>query len=201
MVEFLEYMLPARGDRYKVELMICYAARTSAYRDPQQDAVPREQLKTSLAYKIFEGLGQGKTFTVTARTGATGFDETQGVITVEQDEHAELEYLRRHVLETPEYKAGDLWFKAQDLPTRTTLATKYNKRTIREVDAVPANTDAERRAKAYFRCQSEYREIRGRANDIRDLNRYGTIRYSTERQGIKIKNVFTGATLYEGPWL
>lgn len=201
MCEFLSYLLKDRTTKRKIELMICYGARTLAYREDQQSVVPPELIKTSLGYKVFSGLGKsGLPIVVTARTGATGMDELAGCVTVETDEHVELEYDRRHVLETTEYKAIDAWIK-QLSPEKKKQLGKYVKLTTHEVNAVPANTEEERKAQKYFYQQALYREIRAQQNRMTDSSTYGTIRYLTTNTGIEVKNINNNTTLYEGAWL
>lgn len=202
MCEFLSYLLEDRTTKRQIELMICYGARTLAYRDDQQTAVSPELIKTSLGYKIFSDLGKnGLPLVVTARTGATGMDELAGCVTVETDEHVELDYQRRTVLETTEYKAIDAWIKQLPPDQRRVLGNTYQKMTTREVDAVAANTEDERKAQKYFHQQALYREIRAQQNTMSSSNSYGTIRYLTTKTGIAVKNINNNAMLYEGAWL
>ena len=204
MCEFLTLMLPRRKDEYKIELMVCYGARSSDYLSGHQGAMSPGKLSSSLAYKIFKGISNRgeRQLVLTARTGATGMDENLGCVTVEQDEHVELDYERRHILETPEYKDLDNWWKKVLTREQRAPLEKYAKMKLSEVEPVPAATEVEKKAKKYWRTQAEYRGIRERQHEVNDLNRYGTIRYITHKQTtIEIKNLYTGEELYRGAWL
>ncbi|NTS75648.1 hypothetical protein HR060_02105 [Catenovulum sp. SM1970] len=204
---FLTYLLPNRNDKYKIELMICYAARTMAYREGQQARIAPELLSTSLAYKLFKNLGENRTVRVTSRSGATGFDELQGCITVETDEHAELEYERRTVLETPDYKNLKNWVSTLTSEQKRVLGQKFlisfnsNGGNYDVIAAVQANGENEEKFKRFALAQARYRDIRAHQNTLSNQSQYGTICYDMENSGIKIKNVFTSEVFYEGSWI
>ena len=213
-------LLPKKDKLYKVALVMCYGARTEQYyaRDlNHQGMIPEALLKTSFAYKLYSYLcnTRGRQVTMTARTGAVGFDAATGVSTVEQEAAIDIaldleEYLRspkidRILKKWAEYKRvameegeeqGNKWaelnWKYKNNPNA--YASPFSKKAVA--------------GKAYHQVVAYKNAREMKKFEYQDLQKYGKIVYTNGGGTLTIVNKYghnsgigPGTVLYTGPFL
>jgi hypothetical protein len=99
LAELMLSLLPKRDKEYNLALVMCYGARSENFRLDHEGMISATDLKTSFAYKFFRRICLFRNVRMTARTGATGFDEHTGRSTVESEASVQAradkeEYLR-----------------------------------------------------------------------------------------------------------
>ena len=85
LARFTRSFLPLLDKVYNLALIMCYGARSQNYRLDHQGMIPANELRTSFAYKFYSQICIPRNVRMTARTGATGFDERTGGSTVESE--------------------------------------------------------------------------------------------------------------------
>ncbi|QBQ96303.1 hypothetical protein [Paraburkholderia pallida] len=211
-------VLPKRSKHYKVALVMCYGARTDEYyaRDlDHQGMIPLTLLNTSFAYKMFHYLcsDHGRTMTMTARTGAVGFDDTTGKSSVEQEAAIDIALEKEEFLRSPKIdrvmkqwaayrraidsdKAAQEWLK---------IDNKY--RDDPKAYANPFNKKAVA-GKAYHQALARKIALETQKSAYQDLQKYGKLVYTHIGGTLTIVNKYGNnggigpqTVLYTGPFL
>jgi hypothetical protein len=218
--QLMRKLLPRNDKIYKLALVMCYGARTAEYRASDlnhQGMIPAALLKTSFAYQFFKSLcqGHGCRVTMTARTGAVGFDDKTGQSSVEQEAAIDIALEKEEFLRSPKIDAVMQKWKAYkaaiDSDKKAAEFTKVNEKYRADPDAYASPFSAIALAgKAYHRAVAKKNAMEMRKHQYEDLKKYGKLVYSINAGGnLRVVNKYgnadtgigPGTVLYEGPFL
>ena len=209
---FTLMFLPLRDKIYNLALIMCYGARSDNFRLNHEGQIAPDDLKTSFAYKFYRRICMFRNVRMTARTGATGFDEHTGRSTVESEASVQAradneDFLRLVATQTAidDYKnLKDSYTKAahggSEERARAWLQMDNNFRA--NPDLAASNPD-EAGIKAYhqvLKTKNAYQDAMGG----QDRTKYGKYIYAyTPKDGLTIFSKYPkpGVVLYHGPLL
>lgn len=204
--------LPARDKTYNLALIMCYGARSENFRLNHEGMIAPGDLKTSFAYKFYRRICVFRNVRMTARTGATGFDEETGRSTVESEASVQAradkeDYMRLLATQNAinDYVAlKDSYTKAahggSELRAQAWLVMDGRFRA--NPDLVAGNPD-EAKVRAYHQVLKKKKEYEDTMTD-QDRTKYGKYVYTySSKDGLTIFSKYPkpGVVLYNGALL
>jgi len=202
-------ILPIREKDYDVALIMCYGARSENFRLDHTGMIPTADLRTSFAYKFYKRICRVRGVRMTARTGATGFDEHTGRSMVESESsvlaRADREdFLRLAQTQTQiaDYVAlKDSYTKAASggSEARSLLWMAMDGKFRANPNLVAAGTD-EVKVRAYHQIVEAKNAFQA-ATTGQDKNKYGKYVYTySSKDGLTILSKYPkpGVVLYKG---
>jgi hypothetical protein len=183
----LKFLSRDATKKYRLSLIICYAARSENYKLDHDGALLATEIKSSFAYKFFSEICTHINVTMTARTGSVGFNSQTGrsVVQTEAAVQAEIEW--------EEFVKSDATQAVTDDHERlvqSMLTTPENRTAFREMsnrveqpDYVPV-TEQETTIRAFNNMKSTFNTLKNAAGE--EKSKYGVFVYTYEEGQVKI---------------
>jgi hypothetical protein len=197
------------GQEYKIALIVCYGARSFDHRVNHEGDLREQDIKSSFAYRFFKTICTQYQVTLTARTGAVGFNETTGKSEVQTEAAITAEWDFRE-LESSK-KTHDLEQKYNALSEKMVKTTSEGRRLL-QIEAMaeegkPEGLSSEE-IEAYNTIRN-YTQVIGRLQTLafekeNRLNKYGKFVYTYDNGTLTVFRKYEAGAkvsrvLYTGP--